>query len=102
MNIHGINILYRLTKDLRTNLNKDITIEELESFLIKTKNNNTPGQDSFSYEFLKCFQPKLKVWLVRVSMDIFLRKYLRPNANIDKTQPIELGVKGVNRMNLEK
>ena len=54
-----------ITEQQKDFLDKDITIEELEQAIKKSKLNKVPGPDGFSNEFFKTFCPELINWIFR-------------------------------------
>ena len=54
-----------ITEQQKQLLDKDITIEELEQAIKKSKLNKAPGPDGFSNKFFKTFCPELIYWIFR-------------------------------------
>ena len=50
----------------KINLDKDITIPELQTIILKSKNNKSPGLDGFSNQFFKDFWPDFNIILLKL------------------------------------
>ena len=61
-------------------MDKDITIEEVETAIHTSKQNKAPGPDGFSNEFYKFFNSELKFWLFRYYLEAINRGSLSVSA----------------------
>ena len=68
-----INNLTKLDNTDRLQLEKEISIADLEYIVHKSKNNKSPGPDGFSNEFLKIFWNQIKLYLIKINK-VFQRK----------------------------
>ena len=73
---HFLENIPKITDNTRQEINKSISIKELEDAIKTSKNNKAPGPDGFSNEFFKLFMPELKYWLFRVYTEALNRNYL--------------------------
>ena len=64
----------------RVDMDRDITISELEHIITKSKNNKSPGPDGFTNEFYKIFWHNLKIILLK------LLNYYRVNNALNPSQ----------------
>ena len=56
----------KLTDLDRTLMEKEISLEDLEFIVHKSKNDNSPGPDGFSNEFFKIFWSQIKILLLKL------------------------------------
>ena len=75
-----VNNLPKLTARERANLDKDITIEDLEYAIKNCKNNKTPGCDGIPVEFYKVFWNRIKNILYDALMYAYKEKTLHISA----------------------
>ena len=73
-----INNLTKLDNTDRLQLEKEISIADLEYIVHKSKNNKSPGPDGFSNEFLKIFWNQIKLLLLK------LIKYFREKGELQE------------------
>ena len=73
---HFLDNIPKINNNTKNNLNKPITLQELEIAIKTSKNNKAPGPDGFSNEFFKMFNVELKHWLFRVYQEALDRNYL--------------------------
>ena len=71
-NLHWVTQYVRkISNETKQKLEQNITIEEVEKVLFKTKNNKAPGPDGYSYDFLKLFWDDIKFLMLNT-----FRRYL--------------------------
>ena len=77
---NSIQNLSTISEVVKTFLDKDITIEEVETAICTSKQNKAPGPDGFSNEFFKFFNLELKFWLYRYYIEAINRGSLSVSA----------------------
>ena len=77
---HVIENLTKLDDIDRNQVEKEITMAELETIVNKSKNNKSPGPDGFSNEFYKIFWNQIKLLLLK------LLKYFRSKGELNERQ----------------
>ena len=60
------NRLPKLSEEENIEIERDISLEDLQYIVNKTKNNKSPGPDGFSNEFYKIFWPHIKILLLKL------------------------------------
>ena len=63
---HVINNLTKLDNTDKLQLEREISIADLEYIVHKSKNNKSPGPDGFSNEFFKIFWNQIKFLLLKL------------------------------------
>ena len=74
------NNLPKLNKNDNLELERDISEEDLELIVFKSKNNKSPGPDGYSNEFYKIFWPQIKTLLLKLMI------YYRMNGKLNTAQ----------------
>ena len=73
---HFLKNIPKLSDNTKTNINRPLTLKELEIAIKSSKNNKAPGPDGYSNEFFKMFNQELKHWIFRVYQEAINRDYL--------------------------
>ena len=60
-------------------MEKEIALEELQSIIIKSKNNKSPGPDGFTNEYYKILWPTIKIILLQLLKAYRYKNLLNPS-----------------------
>ena len=76
---HISNNLPKLNSNDKIEMEKEITLEELKNTITKSKNNKSPGPDSFTHEFYKILWPTIKMILLQLLNAYRTKNILNPS-----------------------
>ena len=73
------NNLPKLKEYDKEHIEREITLEELNKIVTKSKNNKSPGPDGYSNEFYKTVWPTLKILLLKLLNSFRNKNILNPS-----------------------